>query len=173
MLHRAASHRLHTDGRGMADTRTTPVSRRSTRFIFVSDATAPTAGRQSAAQPDPHYGWRVIAANNRPLGRSATVFDSYEDCREAAAALHERIEETSSSVLFNSTRGLWTWTVSLDARPVAVCVHPYLRRIECARALRQFTDAVSAGVPSADGLRLFGDRALRGYDQPIVDRGAR
>jgi len=72
-----------------------------------------------------------------------------------------------------STGTHWTWTVSLDARPVAVCVHPYLRRIECARALRQFTEAVSAGVPAADGLRLFGDRALRGYDEPHPDRNAR
>jgi hypothetical protein len=157
----------------MADTRVNPVSRRSTRFIFVSDATAPTAGRQSSTAAEPRYGWRVIAANNRPLGRSATVFDTYQDCREAAAALHDRVSETSSSVLFNTTRGHWTWTVALDARPVAVCVHPYLRRIECARALRQFTDAVSAGVPSADGLRLFGERALRGYDAPATDRGAR
>ena len=157
----------------MADTRVNPVSRRSTRFIFVSDATAPTAGRQPTSSADPRYGWRVIAANNRPLGRSATVFDSYQDCRDAASALHDRIAESSSSVLFNTTRGHWTWTVALDARPVAVCVHPYLRRIECARALRQFTEAVSAGVPTADGLRLFGERALRGYDQPTLDRGAR
>jgi len=154
----------------MADTRAEPAARRSTRFIFVSDATAPTAGRAPVHTADPRYGWRVIAANNRPLGRSATVFETYEDCREAAAALHDRIEQTSSSVLFNTTRGHWTWTVSLDARAVAVCVHPYLRRIECARALRQFTEAVSAGVPAADGLRLFGDRALRGYDEPTTDR---
>ena len=157
----------------MADTRVNPVSRRSTRFIFVSDATAPTAGRQPSTTAEPRYGWRVIAANNRPLGRSATIFCSYQDCRDAAASLHERIAESSSSVLFNTARGHWTWAVSLDARPVAVCVHPYLRRIECARALRQFTEAVSAGVPAADGLRLFGERALRGYDQPTLDRGAR
>lgn len=156
----------------MADTRTAPVSRRTTRFIFVSDATAPTAGRQPVVEADPHYGWRVIAANNRPLGRSATVFDSYQGCRDAAAALHDRIDETTSSVLFNTTRGHWTWAVTLDARPVAVCVHPYLRRIECVRALRQFTEAVTAGVPSADGLRLFGERALRGYE-PSVDQGVR
>ena len=157
----------------MADTRTEPASRRTTRFIFVSDATAPVAGRQPSGPAEPHYGWRVIAANNRPLGRSATVFDSYDACRKAASALHDRVSETSSSVLFNTARGHWTWAVALDAHPVAVCVHPYLRRIECVRALRQFTEAVTAGVPAADGLRLFGERALRGYDQPSIDRGAR
>ena len=149
----------------MADTRTEPASRRTTRFIYVSDATAPAAGRAALPISEPRYGWRVIAANNRPLGRSATVFDSYQDCRDAASSLHERIDETSTSVLFNTSRGHWTWAVSLDARPVAVCVHPYLRRIECVRALRQFTDAVTVGVPSADGVRLFGERALRGYDR--------
>lgn len=150
----------------MADTRTEPAARRTTRFIFVSDATAPTAGRQSSSTVDPHYGWRVIAANNRPLGRSAGVFDSYAACRDAATELHDRIGDTTSSVLFNTVRGHWTWAVTLDARPVAVCVHPYLRRIECVRALRQFTGAVAAGVPAADGLRLFGERALRGYEPP-------
>jgi hypothetical protein len=149
----------------MADTRIEPASRRTTRFIYVSDATAPAAGRAPVPTVEPRYGWRVIAANNRPLGRSATVFDSYQGCRDAATSLHERIDETSSSVLFNTSRGHWTWAVSLDARPVAVCVHPYLRRIECVRALRQFTDAVTLGVPSADGVRLFGERALRGYDR--------
>jgi hypothetical protein len=142
-----------------------PFSRRTTRFIYVSDASAPTASRHVDNPVAPRYGWRVIAANNRPLGRSATVFDSYEACRDAAEQLREAVDDASSAVHFNSTRGHWTWSVTIDEAPVAVCVHPYLRRIECVRALRQFVEAVAAGVPSAEGVRLFGTRALREYDR--------
>jgi hypothetical protein len=142
-----------------------PEMRRSTRFIYLSDATAPSTSRQRLAPVAARYGWRVIAANNRPLGRSSTAFDSYFDCRTAATRLHEGIAQATSSVLFNSVRGYWTWTVTIEGAAVAVCVHPYLRRIECVRALRQFVEAVAAGVPSSEGVRHFGSRALHEYDR--------
>ncbi|WP_338178802.1 hypothetical protein [Jatrophihabitans sp.] len=144
---------------------TESAARRTTRFIYVSDATAPTTTRQRNSPTEPRYGWRVIAANNRPLGRSSAVFDSYHSCRAAAEELQQRVDDATSSVLFDNSRGHWTWAVALAGTPVAVCVHPYLRRIECVRALRQFVEAVTAGVPSAEGVRLFGARALREYDR--------
>ena len=141
------------------------ISRRTTRFIYVSDATAPTASRHNDNAVAPRYGWRVIAANNRPLGRSASTFDSYQTCREAAERLRDEVDIAESAIHFNNTRGHWTWSVSIDSTNVAVCVHPYLRRIECVRALRQFVEAVAADVPSAEGVRMFGNRALREYDR--------
>jgi hypothetical protein len=144
-------------------------TKRTTRFIYVSDASAPSTTRHIENPAAPRYGWRVIAANNRPLGRSANVFDSYEACREAAELLRYEADQhrATSSVHFNNSRGHWTWSVTLNEAAVAVCVHPYLRRIECVRALRQFVEAVAAGVPSAEGVRLFGTRALREYDRAL------
>lgn len=144
-------------------------TKRTTRFIYVSDATAPSSTRHTDNPTAPRYGWRVIAANNRPLGRSASVFDSYESCRTAAELLRDEVDKdrATSAVHFNNSRGHWTWSVTVDETPVAVCVHPYLRRIECVRALRQFVEAVAAGVPSAEGVRLFGTRALREYDRAL------
>jgi hypothetical protein len=144
-------------------------TKRTTRFIYVSDASAPSSTRHTENPAAPRYGWRVIAANNRPLGRSAGVFDSYETCREAAQLLRgEAVQDRAiSAVHFNNARGHWTWSVTVNEVPVAVCGHPYLRRIECVRALRQFVEAVAAGVPSADGVRLFGSRALREYDRAV------
>ena len=93
------------------------INRRTTRFIYVSDASAPTASRHVENPTAPRYGWRVIAANNRPLGRSAVVFDSYQACRDAAERLRDELVTASgatSAVHFNNARGHWTWSVSID-----------------------------------------------------------
>jgi hypothetical protein len=153
--------------------------RKSARFLYISDADAPSNWHDRPADATPRIGWRVIAANNRPLGRSADVFRSFEDCVAAAARLHERIETSASSILFDAARGTWAWTVVLDGRAVAVSVKPYRRRIECARALAQFLEALRTTEPVADELRHLGPNALRVYNQateapdPVVETRAR
>jgi hypothetical protein len=135
--------------------------RRRARFIYLSDATA-----RDLAEPTPTYrvAWRVIAANNRPLGRSARTYESYAACRAAVVELQEQIDGLLPSVLFDGAHGHWTWRLD-DARGAnAVCVHPYLRRVECSRALSQFVLAVSDCEPSLEPLRHFGAHALNAYD---------
>src|ERR1700754_936446 len=114
-------------------------TRRAGRFIFLSDA-RPRSERARSERDQrgdrrtgEHYriGWRVIAANNRSLGRSATTFSSLNDAVRAATELHRRPELITSGVLFDPSRGHWEWSASLAGQPAAVCAHAYRRRVEC------------------------------------------
>jgi hypothetical protein len=107
----------------------------------------------------------VLAANNRPLGRSAAPFNSLLECHAAALTLHQRVSEISSTVLFFPEDGHWRWTVSLEGVPVAEQVHLYQRRVEANRAVKQFLAAVSAVCPVADEVRPSGQRAMLAYDR--------
>jgi hypothetical protein len=82
------------------------------------------------------------------------------------------ITDFESSVV--TQHGLWTWNVTLENVPVAVCVHPYMRRVECLRGLTQFLTAVAAAEPSVGVVRYFGPHSLRGYllAEPVIEATA-
>ncbi len=138
---------------------------KTARFIYISDGDKESAWRTGNRAPR-RVGWRLIAANNRALGRSWVAFDSFEACVQAASLLRERLDEVTSSVTFDSRQANWSWTVLLDDDPVAVCVRAYRRRVECLRALEQFLAAVKMTTNSAEELRYYGRNALSVYDPP-------
>lgn len=138
------------------------------RFLYISDADAPSNWHDRAAAVPSRAGWRVIAANNRPLGRSAFVFSSFQECVADAVRLHEQIETCTSSILFDASGGTWSWAVALNGQPAAMSVKPYRRRVECARALTQFLEALRTTEPVADQLRHLGPNALRAYDRATL-----
>ena len=137
--------------------------RRASRFVYLSDA-------DERVEPKARFGWRLVAANNRPLGRAVQAEPSYAACLVSARRLHDEVACVETSVSFNAARGHWSWRASLGGEVVAVCVHPYLRRVECERALGQFLAAVSATSPEEGVVKYFGPNSLRGYDG---DGGAR
>jgi hypothetical protein len=141
------------------------------RYIFLTDQEPLRARANVSNRPITRVAWRVLAANNRPLGRSATPFNSLLECHTAALTLHQRVAEISSAVLFYPVDGHWRWTVSLDGVPVAEQVHLYQRRVEANRAVKQFLTAVSAVCPIADEVRPSGQRAMMAYDR--IEAGSR
>jgi len=143
-----------------------PVERRkaTARYIFLTDQ-EPLPFRASAAgRPITRVAWRVLAANNRPLGRSAAPYSSVIECHATLLALHHRIAEASSAVLFSPAEGCWGWTLSLGGVPVAQQVHLYQRRFAAHQALKQFLAVVAAVCPVADSVRPGGRRAMIAYD---------
>lgn len=137
------------------------------RFIYISDERSHSPWHDGASA-DIRVSWRVVAGNNRPLGRSAMVFASLAECVAAATRLHREIGRADSSVLFDVADGHWRWTVALGGQPVAVSAHAYKRRIECVRSLEQFIVATAHAAPEPDGLRRLGPNALRGHAGPAV-----
>ena len=134
---------------------------RQPRFVYLCD------GRR-APEPSGRYGWRLVAANHRPLGRGRLATDSLDDCRASARLLHQQVGRLQP--MLTSQDGRWSWQVSLGAAPLALCVHSYVRRVECMRALTQFLAAVRIADPDRGVVRYFGPNSLRGYQ---VDRQAR
>jgi uncharacterized protein YegP (UPF0339 family) len=136
------------------------------RFVFVSDA-APRFEPELPVHQS-RFGWRVVAANNRALGRSTGVYSSLAACRAAVDQLQRRSAQLHSSVRFDVASGRWSWALSLSGNDVAQCVHPYLRRVECVRALRQFLVTVQSAQSLPSNVRKLGARALQTYSAPAA-----
>lgn len=139
---------------------------KTTRFIYISDADKGSAWHPPRDRGQLRVGWRLIAANNRSLGRSWVVYDTFDACVAAAAQLHDRLDDVTPAVTFDARRAAWTWTALLDGEPVAVATRPYRRRVECARSFDQFLAAVKSAPEVAEELRYYGPKALSVYDHP-------
>jgi hypothetical protein len=149
--------------------------RREPRFVYLSDAVPRPAGGVSARtrQPAPsRFGWRLDAANHRPMARAGSVSASLADCVSAAALVRARIDEASVLVSAGGDRGLWAWRIEDEGVVVAVSPHAFPRRVECTRAYAQFRVALDQADPDRGVLRNFGPRALRGFDVDGFDMAA-
>ena len=151
----------------MANTRARP----ATRFVFISDG----AGRAGGLGPDPtnRFVWRLIAANNRPLGRSVEALTSFEECLASARRVHGGARDAAGLVYFDAWRRHWTWSVTLDGSRAAACVHPYPRRFECVRGLEQFLSAAEVATPDEASMRQLRRRSLPGDEPDAVVNEAR
>ncbi|HJQ44586.1 MAG TPA: hypothetical protein VJ831_15960 [Jatrophihabitantaceae bacterium] len=128
-------------------------ARRAARFVFVVASVQLPRGI-SDEDDSACVWWRLVAANNRVLGRSARTFGSIADCRVGAAEMHDRVRQVVTS-LATDVRGQWTWTASLDGELIAQSAHPYLRRIDCVRTLALFLAGVASADPRAADIRQF------------------
>ena len=131
--------------------------RRRPRYVYLCDATNPDV-------PAAQFGWRLVAANNRALGRGVRVSTSLAECHAAAQRIHDDAALMTPSVQFNPARGLWSWRVAVGESTMAVGVHPYLRRVECLRALEQFLTAARTASPDEGLVKCFGPNSLRAYE---------
>ena len=134
------------------------------RYIFLTDQ---TAGLQSELATPRRVVWRLLAANNRVLGRSATVFPSLEVGFEAARSLSAGLASALYTLAFRESLSRWTWTVTIDGEPCAVAAHLYQRRIACLRGVRQFLLLGQRVGPNQNAVRLIGSNAFGSYG-PII-----
>ncbi|HEX3335549.1 MAG TPA: hypothetical protein VHS54_03760 [Jatrophihabitans sp.] len=139
---------------------TTSAVRREPRFVFLTDA--------PSSADEGRFGWRLVAANNRPLGRGISVATSLDACRASVWALHTRVAELTTAVASDDGRGMWFWRLRLADEPAAVSARPYLRRVECLRGLAQFVAALRASDPVEGVVRHYGPHALRGYETAVA-----
>ncbi|MDT4893946.1 MAG: hypothetical protein QOE97_2981 [Pseudonocardiales bacterium] len=121
------------------------------RFVFIADG--PGNG-DDGVEPDHRIWWRLVAANNRVLGRSIRTVLGEAACRSMATELVDRVDD-ATTLLTSDGRGRWTWTVSLDGEPRAQCAHPFPRRVDCVRTLALFVDGLRVADPHASVVRFF------------------
>jgi hypothetical protein len=131
------------------------------RFVFLSEAER--AGNYTDdADWEPRVAWRILAANNRSMARSAKLYESLSTCLDAAKLLSE--QGASGSITFESRGSRWCWTLLVAGEPLAVSTHEYQRRIECVRAARQFQNAIVEIAPDLVDVRAVGLRMLATYE---------
>lgn len=134
------------------------------RFLYVSSGDLDRhmrrpdrgvrAGVQSAGRPGDamaervgdaalwRVGWRLIGANNRELGRSAAVFESFDLCRAAVLRLREGADQSRVLFAMSDPSGKWTWRLELGGQQAAMSGRTYQRQREAQHNLSLFLTAV-------------------------------
>jgi hypothetical protein len=140
--------------------------RRGARFIFIADA---VDGPDASDDVPQRVWWRVTAANNRVLGRSARVFGSLVDCRAHATALQDSVDDVVTA-LSSDSRGQWTWSAVLHADVAARSTRPFLRRIDCVRTLALFLAAARLADVEGGDVRHFAQPRFRTAGPQVAGR---
>lgn len=118
------------------------------RFLFL--ATGRPGGRRDAAAAS-DFLWRLVAGNNRLLGRSPGTYESEALCRESVTRLIANLARASPGQAPLSRPGHWSWALTLrtvEAPPLALAVSArcYERQRESRFSLENFLAAAPIAV---------------------------
>jgi len=86
-------------------------------------------------------GWRLLATNNRDLGRSSVTFPDQSACRDAVLLLQKHASALRV-VTVRSGPSSWTWRLFDGDRIVAVASRDYQRRIQADQAAAVALDLI-------------------------------
>jgi hypothetical protein len=77
--------------------------------------------------------WRLLATNNRDLGRAPTGYPDAEACRVAIRELQATVEK-AEPITVRSGPSSWGWRLMIGDRVVVVASRLYQRRIQAEQA---------------------------------------
>lgn len=115
----------------------------------VQDRTAPVV--------EPTYSWRLIGANNRPIGRSAVGYADLASCMAVVQLISTLDLAGCLKLLVDVDTGLWNWRLHLGDQALALSARSYQRKRECVYSAESFAAiAATATVPvSLDEISLI------------------
>ena len=135
------------------------------RVLFVTGR--PVAG-STEAQP-PTFLWRMVGANNRPIGQAAAPYDDLPACQAAVDWVLRMTPLADLHLLIDLATGLWNWRLEWLDVVVAVSSRAYQRQREC----RYNADIFVSLAPSAsivpDVLCRHGSRAATRFTPQSID----
>jgi hypothetical protein len=126
-------------------------------FVAATDGTANAAGSgrwHPVGQYDEEsrYGWRLIGANNRELGRSPRTYEGLAGARAMARLVRESSADLTIVLLNQDTDGTWAWQAQFADAAVAVSGRSYLRQRECQYNYQQFVVGLASAAESLSPL---------------------
>ena len=86
-------------------------------------------------------GWRLLATNNRDLGRSSVSYPDQAACRDAVLLLQKHAP-VLRVVTIRSGPSSWNWRLFDGDRVVAVASRDYQRRIQADQAAAVVLDLI-------------------------------
>lgn len=117
--------------------------RGESRSVQLSTSTAlPPLEKGQIVSPRPRsglVGWRVIAANNREMGRGASPASGVVESYQAIYEIQLAFDRTESRFCADGT-GSWAWQIVLGSEQVVVSSRAYPRQRECVYSLDQFRE---------------------------------
>lgn len=131
------------------------------RYLFLSTA-GPAVRAAGAVRPVQDVLWRLVAGNNRPLGRAAGPLETVDLCRAAVLALARDLPDLRAVPDLARPAGRWAWQlVRPDGVVAAVSGRSYERERDMWASLAQFVAAAPEAVVTA-GVALRRQSLLRG-----------
>ena len=121
------------------------MSRVRFQLLFGPASTHPYRMRGSVNHdqgPGDWYGWRLMGANNRELGRSAHSYTSYPLARRAVAHLQAHADQLVRRTEVDPATGRWSWRLDLDNRAVAVSGRWYERDHDSRLGMAKFVTLI-------------------------------
>lgn len=113
----------------------------------------PSTTRPTPALPPEHPPalWRLHASNNRELGRSFVLYNSFESARDHVLRLQEHSADLEVAIIAGSVNASRGWAILLAGSPVMTCSRWYSSTstgiAAAAGALAAIPHAVLAGDP--------------------------
>ncbi len=105
--------------------------------------------------------WRLLAANNRELGRGSLVYSDAEACRAGLARTVVELP-TMERVVIRLDRTRWMWQLRKDGVDVVASGHAFERRPRCEEAWERFLRfAPVAPVRDAVTVLRWSSRGIR------------
>lgn len=119
------------------------------RYLLLGTP-GPAVRAAGAVRPVQDVLWRLVAGNNRALGRAARPLETVELCREAVAALARELPDLRAVPDLARPAGRWAWQlVRPDGVVAAVSGRAYERERDMWASLAQFVAAAPEAVVSA------------------------
>jgi hypothetical protein len=87
--------------------------------------------------------WRLLATNNRDLGRAPDGYPDAEACRAAIRDLQASVGQ-AESITVRSGPSSWGWRLMIGDRVVAVASRAYQRRIQAEQAASVVLELIPA-----------------------------
>jgi hypothetical protein len=113
--------------------------------------------------------WRLLSANNRSAGRSASSYPDVEACRSGLERLLSVIKDLQPSHLL-SLDHRWEWQLANGDTMVARSSHSFDRRLRCVAACDWFIRmAPLAGIPNT--VRVIFDASPRAGAEALAEAG--
>ena len=87
--------------------------------------------------------WRLLATNNRDLGRAPTAYADAESCRTAVLWLQGNVGDLRIAIV-RAGPSSWSWRILAGETVVAVSSRDYQRRIQADQAATTALDLIPA-----------------------------
>jgi hypothetical protein len=108
--------------------------------------------------PEESFYWRLLSGNHRIVAVAPDGFDGPPDAVIAARLV--RAHAAHALIELTSDRGVaWRWAMRMEGRAVAICAHPYGRRVEAQSAAGRFRRGAAEATLDERILLLAGQRA--------------
>jgi hypothetical protein len=111
-----------------------------------------TARFRMLPRPAGGVSWRLLATNNRDLGRGPVAYPTREACRDALRWL-QRHAGTLEAELNRTGPSAWSWRLVAGGEVVAVASRDYQRRIQATQSAAIALDLIPGAEIDGDGPR--------------------